>query len=274
MTSDARAPPTLNTGLAPAAVGAAWAALDVLIAEPWRAQAVLESVREDLEFSSEGIVAEPQILEGDTYYSAVTALQNDAGFPVAYLVLSSPSRIVTTAREDVTRTLFLVALGVGAIVLMLAYYSGSRITRPIQTLTDTAQRIREGDLKAQADVAGEDEVGQLTRVFKYMIDEGHELVAATLALERGADAQPGGQHQADLCPAEHPRDGANGLHALRGPFAVDGARSELNMRELLHRRRLEQHLEDRGILMDECPVDGQRLRGQAVHHLAESSFLA
>ena len=129
---------------------------------------VPESVREDLEFSSEGIVAEPQTLEGDTYYSAVTALQNDAGFPVAYLVLSSPSRIVTTAREDVTRTLFLVALGVGAIVLMLAYYSGSRITRPIQTLTDTAQRIREGDLKAQADVAGEDEVGQLGETFNEM----------------------------------------------------------------------------------------------------------
>jgi len=126
------------------------------------------SVRDDLEFSSDGIVAEPQTLEGDTYYSAVTVLQTDAGFPVAYLVLSSPSRIVTTAREDVTRTLFLVALGVGAIVLLLAYYSGSRITRPIQTLTDTAHRIREGDLKAQADVAGEDEVGQLGETFNEM----------------------------------------------------------------------------------------------------------
>lgn len=129
---------------------------------------VPRSVREDLEFSSDGIVAEPQTLEGNTYYSAVAALQTDAGFPVAYLVLSSPSRIVTTAREDVTRTLFLVALGVGAIVLLLAYYSGSRITRPIQTLTETAQRIREGDLKAQADVAGEDEVGQLGETFNEM----------------------------------------------------------------------------------------------------------
>lgn len=126
------------------------------------------SVRDDLEFSSDGIVAEPQTLEGDTYYSAVTVLQTDAGFPVAYLVLSSPSRIVTTAREDVTRTLFLVALGVGAVVLLLAYYSGSRITRPIQTLTETAHRIREGDLKAQADVAGEDEVGQLGETFNEM----------------------------------------------------------------------------------------------------------
>lgn len=129
---------------------------------------VPRQLREDLEFSSKGIVAEPQNLGGNTYYSAIAELQTDAGVPVGYLVLSSPSRIVTTAREDVTRTLFLVALGVGAIVLLLAYYSGSRITRPIQTLTETAQRIREGDLKAQADVAGEDEVGQLGETFNEM----------------------------------------------------------------------------------------------------------
>jgi 8-amino-7-oxononanoate synthase len=38
---DAARPFIFDTGLAPAAVGAAWAALRVLIDEPWRAQAVL-----------------------------------------------------------------------------------------------------------------------------------------------------------------------------------------------------------------------------------------
>ena len=38
---DAARPFIFDTGLAPAAVGAAWAALRVLVAEPWRAQAVL-----------------------------------------------------------------------------------------------------------------------------------------------------------------------------------------------------------------------------------------
>ncbi|MEA2452843.1 MAG: hypothetical protein QOG04_1553 [Actinomycetota bacterium] len=126
------------------------------------------TLREDLDFAKGGIIAEPQEIGGATYYSAVTALESDDGFDVGYLVLSSPSRSVTSARENVTRVLFLVALAVGAIVLMLAYYSGSRITRPIQTLTETAQRIREGDLKAQAEVAGEDEVGQLGETFNEM----------------------------------------------------------------------------------------------------------
>jgi 8-amino-7-oxononanoate synthase len=39
---DAARPFIFDTGLAPAAVGAAWAALNVLIAEPWRAAAVLD----------------------------------------------------------------------------------------------------------------------------------------------------------------------------------------------------------------------------------------
>ncbi|KUI11974.1 8-amino-7-oxononanoate synthase [Mycobacterium sp. GA-1285] len=39
---DAARPFIFDTGLAPAAVGAAWAALDVLIAQPWRARAVIE----------------------------------------------------------------------------------------------------------------------------------------------------------------------------------------------------------------------------------------
>ncbi|MET4432157.1 8-amino-7-oxononanoate synthase [Mycolicibacterium sp. 624] len=38
---DAARPFIFDTGLAPAAVGAAWAALEILIAEPWRADAVL-----------------------------------------------------------------------------------------------------------------------------------------------------------------------------------------------------------------------------------------
>ncbi|BBY47809.1 8-amino-7-oxononanoate synthase [Mycolicibacterium arabiense] len=42
---DAARPFIFDTGLAPAAVGAAWAALNVLIAEPWRADAVLANAR-------------------------------------------------------------------------------------------------------------------------------------------------------------------------------------------------------------------------------------
>ncbi len=125
-------------------------------------------VRNELEIAQGSSVAMPLELGNETYYTAITSLANDDGITIGYLVLSSPSTLVTQAREGVTRILFLVALAVGAVVLLLAYYSGSRITRPIQMLTETAQRVREGDLKAQVEVAGEDEVGQLGETFNEM----------------------------------------------------------------------------------------------------------
>jgi PAS domain S-box-containing protein len=105
-----------------------------------------------------------------TYFSAFTTLETANGQPVrgAVLVLSSPARVVIGTREGVTRTLFLVAMGAGAIVLLLAWLSGRRITRPIQLLTRTAREVREGDLGARAPVAGEDEVGQLGETFNEM----------------------------------------------------------------------------------------------------------
>jgi len=110
-----------------------------------------------------------QRLGGTTYYSAIAELRRDDGGRIAHVVLSSPAReVANPARRGVTRTLFLVALGAGAIVFALAYLSGRRITRPIQELTLTARRVREGDLKAQTDVSGEDEVGQLGETFNEM----------------------------------------------------------------------------------------------------------
>ncbi|MDQ3962734.1 MAG: cell wall metabolism sensor histidine kinase WalK [Actinomycetota bacterium] len=108
----------------------------------------------------------PEIAER-TYFSAVTELRSTERV-LGYLVLSSPASDIAGVREGVTRTLFLVALGSGAIVLVLAYFSGSRITRPIQMLTETAQRVREGDLQAQTEVSGTDEVGQLGETFNEM----------------------------------------------------------------------------------------------------------
>jgi two-component system, OmpR family, sensor histidine kinase VicK len=101
----------------------------------------------------------------DAAYLHVLAPLTDA--PAA-LALSSPAELVVRTREDITRTLFLVALGAAVVVLLLAWASGRRITRPIKTLTTTARAVREGDLSAHAEVGGEDEVGQLGETFNDM----------------------------------------------------------------------------------------------------------
>jgi PAS domain S-box-containing protein len=119
--------------------------------------------------SAESIQSAEQELGGRTYFSAFAPLINAADAPVATLVLSIPADIITaTRRADVTRSLFLVALAVGAVALLLAWLSGRRITRPIQELTQAANAVREGDLSAKARVTGEDEVGQLGTTFNEM----------------------------------------------------------------------------------------------------------
>ncbi len=113
-------------------------------------------------------VVSRQVLKGRAFFSAFATLDSQGGGPVATLVLSSAAESIVDTREELTRTLFIVALGVGAIALVLAYFSGRRITSPIQALTRTAMAVREGDLRAQADVAGDDEVGRLGETFNDM----------------------------------------------------------------------------------------------------------
>jgi PAS domain S-box-containing protein len=110
-----------------------------------------------------------QIAVGDlAYFSAIACLRNQADDQVATIVLSSPARNVVEARGLFTRILFLIAMGVGAVSLVLAWFSGRAITQPIQDLTEAAGAVREGNLKVVARVHGEDEVGQLGETFNEM----------------------------------------------------------------------------------------------------------
>lgn len=132
-----------------------------------RREVVPPSIRVDLELGK--TVTTRQTIGNQTYYGAVRRLQDSSDNQIdATLVLSSPSNIVVETRQGVTRILFLVAMGVGAVALVLAWFSGRRITRPIQVLTKAAQMIREGNLGAKAAVEGEDEVGQLGETFNEM----------------------------------------------------------------------------------------------------------
>jgi two-component system, OmpR family, sensor histidine kinase VicK len=114
------------------------------------------------------VVTTQHLIDGRAFFSAFANINSRGGGPVATLILSSGADTIVAARESLTRILFLVALGVGAIALVLAYFFGRRITRPIQALTETASAVRSGDLSAQAIVAGDDEVGRLGETFNDM----------------------------------------------------------------------------------------------------------
>jgi 8-amino-7-oxononanoate synthase len=99
-----------DTGLAPAAVGAAWAALRVLIAEPWRAKAVLAHAATLARIS--GVAATPDsavvsvvLGEPDVALAAATACL-DRGVRVGCFrpptVPANTSRLRLTARASLT----------------------------------------------------------------------------------------------------------------------------------------------------------------------------
>ena len=128
---------------------------------------VSEDVRRELALGGQETLQ--QTIGGDTFFGSVASLPDALGNPTAAtLALSAPSSVVANTREDVIRVLFLVALGITIIVLVLAWLSGRRLTRPIRQLTHAAVAVREGDLDATAPVSGDDEVGRLGDTFNQM----------------------------------------------------------------------------------------------------------
>ncbi len=105
---------------------------------------------------------------------ARTVAAEDA-LPQLALVLSTPADRVGRTREDLYRSLFLVAMLAGLVGIALAVLLGERIGGAIRTLTAAASRIREGDLTARAAVDREDELGELSSTFDAMAVSLHHL---------------------------------------------------------------------------------------------------
>ncbi|HEX7132637.1 MAG TPA: ATP-binding protein [Iamia sp.] len=95
--------------------------------------------------------------------------------PQLALVLSTPSDRVGRTREDLYRSLFLVAMLAGLVGIALSVLLGERIGGGIRVLTAAASRIREGDLTARAAVDREDELGELSSTFDAMAVSLHHL---------------------------------------------------------------------------------------------------
>ncbi|VEG42141.1 7-keto-8-aminopelargonate synthetase-like enzyme [Mycolicibacterium flavescens] len=107
---DAARPFIFDTGLAPAAVGAAWAALDILVAEPWRARAVIERAAELASICSVSELPESAVVsvvlgDADVAFGAAVACL-DRGVRVGCFrpptVPAGTSRLRLTARASLT----------------------------------------------------------------------------------------------------------------------------------------------------------------------------
>jgi signal transduction histidine kinase/ActR/RegA family two-component response regulator len=99
------------------------------------------------------------------------------------------SYAMAPARAQFTQDILL-ALGVTAAVILLAWWLTVNFIAPIEALTRDAQAVSAGDMSRRAHASGRDEVGTLARTFNAMADAIVERnIAAAAALDEQKRAQ-------------------------------------------------------------------------------------
>jgi PAS domain S-box-containing protein len=106
--------------------------------------------------------------------------------PVAALISSTPDTVVTDVRDNLLRTLFLLAMAGTVLAIALAAYAGERVSAGVRRLTEAAERIRGGDFSEPAAVKSDDEVGVLGAAFDSM---AASISDQTEALQRAAEEE-------------------------------------------------------------------------------------
>lgn len=105
-----------------------------------------------------------------TSFVVASAVRASDETPVMAIVLTVPRTQVDQTREDLYRSLFLVAMGAATAAMALAALGGERIGAGLRRITGAAAAIQEGNLDVRTGVTGSDEIGDLAASFDAMAD--------------------------------------------------------------------------------------------------------
>jgi two-component system phosphate regulon sensor histidine kinase PhoR len=108
-------------------------------------------------------------------YYALSTEEGPAG--VAFVRVALPMTSIYREVARIKRLVWLVALGVGVVVLLVTYWIVARIVRPVGTLTEAAEVLARGDFSERIYLPGSDELATLGRAFNRMSDEQSARVA-------------------------------------------------------------------------------------------------
>ncbi len=121
----------------------------------------------------------------------------------------------TAFRERTFNAMGLAAFIAVLMAVVIGFLMSRMFTIPVRTITDTARRIREGDLSARTNMCGEDEIDQLGETFDEMAaslerdlkrerrltsDVAHEMRTPLMAMQATVEAMQDGVYPTD---AEH-----------------------------------------------------------------------
>ena len=137
-------------------------------AEPLRTR--ITSLPEALAASGEMGMVEADDYRGVPVLAAYRHLRISARQGWGLVVKRDRRDLYQPLREEIGRSL---VLGLAGLIILLAVTVlwMDRLTRPIASLSRTAQRVGQGDLGARAEVTTSDEIGHLARTFNTMV--GH-----------------------------------------------------------------------------------------------------
>ena len=157
----------------------------------------------------------------DPESAVVAPIVDDEGHEVGRLrlwVLGSDALLTkadTAFRERTFNAMGLAAFIAVLMAVVIGFLMSRMFTIPVRTITDTARRIREGDLSARTNMRGEDEMDQLGETFDEMAaslerdlkrerrltsDVAHELRTPLMAMQATVEAMQDGVYPTD---AEH-----------------------------------------------------------------------
>ena len=90
------------------------------------------------------------------------------GEEVGIIELAFSKEYVNVAKNGIIRSTVILILAVFFAVLIISFFISRSISRPIVSLTETAQEIAEGNLNKKVEVKSSDEIGQLGGAFNVM----------------------------------------------------------------------------------------------------------
>lgn len=124
-------------------------------------------------------------IQGMQYYMAYAHLPS-IGYSLAIVVpvfeLNAPYVTTLNTIDNETQTTFrlatIILLAILLVAIGFAIFLGNLLTASLIKLTQTAQKVADGDLSLQVDIASTDEIGLLAKVFNDMTRQLYDLIGS------------------------------------------------------------------------------------------------
>jgi methyl-accepting chemotaxis protein len=125
---------------------------------------------------------------GRAYFAAYDPIRDAKGDVIGVLYVGIPKAEFFSAYDHIALIVALVGLLLVGLITGAVFFSVTRATKPLTEGVRVANRLSEGDLTPEVDVARHDEIGELFASMKHMIGRWREAVGELTHIARDVSA--------------------------------------------------------------------------------------